>query len=131
MTTNDLASFPAGHPEWLPSGIQSVAILLAVFHNILAVVAFALCLKLFRRHRQMGWVLVGAVFLEPLYVLLVHAINGEPLLYYQSETVHNGVLIVRYKFDFPVLYILSVIGLFMLAQRKDKSKEIVGLRISR
>ena len=129
MSTNELSSLPAGS-EWVPFGMQSAAIFLAVFHDVLAIVALILCVKLFCRHRQIGWLLIIPIFVAPLYMLIVHALKGEPLIYYRSERLlPDGALQVSYKWDLPVFYFISVIGLFLLARQKgdghseDKSTE--------
>ena len=95
--------------------METIAIISHLLHYALAVVAAILCVRLFRRQRQFGWLLVGVVFLEPLLLLAMRAFRGRPLLSYETQTVgSDGVLHITYRLDFPVLYILAVIGLFML-----------------
>ena len=104
--------------------MEIIAIISYLLHYVLAVVAVILCVKLFRRRCQFGWLLVGAVFLEPLALLVMRAFRGRPLLSYETQTLgSDSVLHVNYRLDFPVLYILGVIGLFLLFRgtRHDKS----------
>jgi uncharacterized membrane protein len=97
--------------------MEIIAIISHLLRYVLAVVAVILCVMLFRRQRQFGWLFVGAVFLEPLLLLVMRAFRGRPLLSYKTQALgSDGVLHVNYQWDFPVLYILTVIGLFLLVR---------------
>lgn len=120
MTTNDLASIPVGS-EWLPFGMQSVAILLDVSHDILAVVAFILCLVLFRRHRQTGWLFVSAVFLEPLWILLLHALKGETVDLLQVADAVEWLVECKLQIGFPgILHSFRYRIVYAHAQKRER-----------
>jgi hypothetical protein len=99
----------------------TIAIISHLLHYVLAVVAVILCVLLFWRQHQLGWLLVGAVFLEPLILLAIRAYRGRPLLSYKTQALgSDGVLHINYQWDFPVLYILAVIGLFLLVREASR-----------
>jgi hypothetical protein len=97
--------------------MEALALFSHLLHYVLAVVAVYLCVTLYRRHRQCGWLLVSAVFLEPFVLMLMRAVRGRPLLRYStSGPAVDGADQLTYNVDFPVLYILAVVGLFMLVR---------------
>jgi hypothetical protein len=60
---------------------------------------------------------VSGVFLEPFVLMLMRAVRDRPLLRYRtSGPAVDGVGQLTYNVDFPVLYILAVVGLFMLVR---------------
>ena len=88
----------------------------------MAILAIYFCITLFRRHGACGWLLLGAVFLEPFVLLIMRAIHGHPLLTYKTMSAgSDGIGVISYKVDFPVLYIISVIGLFLLVRQSQKT----------
>ena len=103
--------------------MEALAIISHLLHFVLAILAVYFCVSLFRRHRECGWLLVSVVFLEPFVLLLMRAIRGRPLLAYKSVSAgSDGIMQVSYRMDFPFLYIIAVIGLFMLV--RDSQKKI-------
>jgi len=97
--------------------MEAIAITSHLLHYILASLAVTFCIMLFRHYRQVGWLLVCEVFLEPFAVLLMRAIRGRPLLPYRTMGAGpDGIMHVNYSMDFPVLYILAVVGLFLLVR---------------
>ena len=94
-----------------------IAIISHLVHYALAILAMILCVTLFLRQHQVGWLLVGAVFVEPLLLLVMRAFRGHPLFSYKTQALgSDGILHVNYQMDFPVLYILAVVGLFLLVR---------------
>lgn len=72
--------------------MESLALFSHLLHYVLAVVAVYFCVTLYRRHRQCGWLLVSAVFLEPFVLMLTRAVRDRPLLRYQtSGPAEDGV----------------------------------------
>jgi hypothetical protein len=78
----------------------------------------------------LGWLFVSAIFLEPFYLLVVRAIRGRPLLAYKTVSAgSDSFMHVTYRWDFPLFYILAVVGLFLLfrqSQRKIGGHDVVA-----
>ena len=101
--------------------MEALAIISHLLHFVLAILAIYFCVTLFHRHRACGWLLVSAVFLEPFVLLLMRAIRGRPLLAYKTVSAGaDGIMQVSYRMDFPFLYLIAVIGLFMLVRDSQK-----------
>jgi hypothetical protein len=98
--------------------MEALAIISHLLHYALALAALYCCVTLFRRQRQVGWLFVSAVFLEPFVLLLMRAFHSRPLLRYKTigDVGPDGVLNISYNFNFPFLYILAVAGLFILVR---------------
>src|SRR5450432_2386791 len=97
--------------------MEVIAVISHLAHYILAAVAIVLCVILYRRQRKCGWLLVGTVFREPFVLLVMRAIHGRPLFSYKTQSLgSDGVLHINYQWDFPVLYVLAVIGLYLLVR---------------
>jgi hypothetical protein len=104
--------------------MEALALLSHLFHFVVAGLAVYFCAKLFLHHRARGWLLLGAVFLEPFVRPLIRAASGRPLLPYKSVTPStDGILHVNYKMDFQFLYLISVIGLFLLFRDSRKKPQ--------
>ena len=100
---------------------EALAIFSHLLHYVLAVAAVYFCVTLFRRGRGLGWLLLSAVFCEPFYLLFMRAIRGRPLLAYKSVSAgSDGIMQVSYRLDFPFLYILAVIELFLLFRQSQR-----------
>ena len=109
--------------------METIAIILHLLHYVLALLAVIFCIILFRHHRQIGWLLICAVFLEPFVLLVMRAVRGRPLLPYRAMvTGPDGIMHVGYRMDFSVFYIVAVVGLFLLVWeiRRDRSTSNVG-----
>jgi len=105
--------------------MEALAIISHILHFVLAIVAICFCVTLFRRHRACGWLMLSAVFLEPFVLLLMRSIRGRSLLAYKTvSTGSDGIMEISYRVDFPFLYIVAVIGLFMLARRSQNGELI-------
>jgi hypothetical protein len=105
--------------------MELLVITLHLLRFALAILAVGFCVTLFRRHHACGWLFVSAVFYEPFALLAMRAIRGRPLLAYKTVSAgSDGVMQVSYHADFPILYIVAVIGLFMLVRGSQKKTEI-------
>ncbi len=95
----------------------ALAIISHLLHYVLATLAVACCVTLFRRHRAVGWIFVSAVFAEPFLLLAMRAIRGLALLPYKTMTTDaDGILQVSYRMNFPFLYLVAVAGLLLLVR---------------
>jgi hypothetical protein len=96
--------------------METIAIVSRLSTYLFALLAVILCIVLFRRQRQFGWLLVSVVFIQPFYALLMRAVHGQPLLTYKLVGVapdgHQTVNV-----DFPFFYIVAIIGLYLLVQK--------------
>jgi hypothetical protein len=105
--------------------MEALAIISHLLRYVLAILAVYFCVTLFRQRRACGWLFVSAVFLEPFVLLVMRAVRGSPLLAYKTVSAgSDGIMLVGYRMDFPFLYIIAVVGLFMLvrdSQKKMKS----------
>jgi hypothetical protein len=103
--------------------MEIIAIISHLLRYVLAVTGIILCVILFRRRRQCGWLLIGAIFLEALVPLVGRVLHGSPLLFYKTQTVgSDGVAQINYRFDFPICYILAVIGLYLIFREIQDGK---------
>lgn len=99
------------------NSLHFVAITSHLLHFVVALLAIWCCILLFRHHRQRGWILLAAIFLEPFVLLVMRAIRARPLLPYRTYGgVVDGALQVNYRIDFPVLLIVAAVGLWMLVR---------------
>jgi hypothetical protein len=103
---------------------EIIAILLAASRFVLAAAGIVLCVLLFRRARNFGWLLVGVVFLEPFYRLAIRMARGLPLLNHWSHGKGrgDGVAIIVLNYDFPLYEICAVLGLWLLLRRVQREK---------
>lgn len=99
--------------------MEIIAITTQLSRYLFAALAVALCIMLFRRERQFGWLLVSVAFIPSFYALLMRAIHGRPLLTYMSSgTSPEGFARIGYRVDFPIFYLVAIIGLYLLVQQK-------------
>jgi hypothetical protein len=78
----------------------------------------AFCGVLFRRSRQRGWLLVSVAFMQPFWTLLLRAIHGRQLFTYMTVGVApDGSQRINYRVDFPVFYVVAIIGLYLLVRK--------------
>lgn len=104
--------------------MEALAIISHLLHFVLALSAIYFCVTLFRRHRACGWLLVSAVFLEPFVSLFMRAIRGRSLLAYKTVSAGaEGIAQITYRVDFPFLYTIAVVGLFLLVRDSQKNTE--------
>lgn len=95
--------------------MEALAILSHLLHYVLAVIAVTICLRLYRPQRQWGWLFLSAIFLEPFVLLVMRVLNGRPLMPY--KVVNHGadlIMNVTYRYNFPFLYLLALVGLVLL-----------------
>jgi hypothetical protein len=101
--------------------MQSLAIISHLLHYALAVAGVYFCITLFRQRRVFGWLLLSAVFLEPLVLLVMRVFRGRSLLPYKTTALGpDGIAEVSYRMNLPFFYILAVVGLFMLVRESRK-----------
>lgn len=97
--------------------MEITALTFDLLHYLLTIVAGSLCLALFRRNRQWGWLLMSVAFLQPVGFLITRAVLGHPMLTYKFSTVGaDGLPSEIYRVDFPLLEMLAVIGLVLLVR---------------
>ena len=98
--------------------MEIIAIISQLSYYIFGALAVVLCVVLFRRQRQFGWLLVSVAFIQPFYALLMRAIHGRPLLTYMTVgRSPEGFQQISYRIEFPVFYIVAIIGLYLLVQK--------------
>jgi hypothetical protein len=104
--------------------MEALAISSHLVRYVLSILAVYFCITLFLRRRALGWLLVSALFLEPFLLLVMRAIHGRPLLAYKTVSAgSDGVMQASYHMDFSFLYLVAVIGLFMLVRGSQKKME--------
>jgi hypothetical protein len=99
-----------------------------IFVLVMAIFAVTCCIILYRHRHQFAWLLVSAVFLEPFVTVLIRAFEGRPLLRHaRTLPSTDGAIHVHQYFEFPVFYLLAVIGVFLLARsaHRNSSNESV------
>ena len=74
-------------------------------------------IKLAFQSRQLGWVFVGAIFLEPFILMAMRAFRGRQVIIYKTQTAAGGI---NFRWDFPVCEILALIGLLMLVRASGR-----------
>ncbi|MDD5141540.1 MAG: hypothetical protein PHY43_14925 [Verrucomicrobiales bacterium] len=95
--------------------MEAIAAILFYSRFVLAVVVMGLCIMLFRRYRQVGWLVLAAAFLEPFIHVLMSAVQGKPLLTYRAlGSVVNGAMQVKYRLELPVFYVVVATALLLL-----------------
>jgi hypothetical protein len=98
--------------------MQIIAIISLLSYYVSALLAVALCVMLFRQSRQRGWLLVSVAFMQPFWVLLSRAIHGRQLFTYMTVGVApDGSQRISYRVDFPVFYVVAIIGLYLLVRK--------------
>src|SRR5258708_28320487 len=96
---------------------EVVALLTQLSRYMLALVGIFLCVSLFRRSQKFGWLLLSALFLEPFYICVARLILGRPVFrLHTMGDVTGGVQKITFHYDFPLFYILAVVGLFLLTR---------------
>jgi hypothetical protein len=93
-----------------------IAATLYISRYPLAAAAIILCILLFRRGCNIGWLCLGVLFLEPFYYFAMRLIHGGRLLPYETigGLTPDGANKLMLTWDFPTLYIFAVLGLFLL-----------------
>jgi hypothetical protein len=103
--------------------METIAIISYLSYLVFALLAVILCVILFRYSRQRGWLLVSVTFLQPFWLLFIHAIQGRHLLPYMTVvTAPDGSQRTSVPIDFPVFYIVAIIGLYLLVQKARRDK---------
>jgi hypothetical protein len=98
--------------------MQTLAIIGAASYYVFAIIGVTLCVILFRHYRQLGWLLVSVAFGQPIYFLFWRIIRGRPLLYYiTATTAPDGSIKEFYRIDFPIYFIVAIIGLYLLVRK--------------
>jgi hypothetical protein len=90
----------------------------------LAAAAITLCILLFRRSGNIGWLLLSVVYIDPFYLFVMRLIKGYRLLPYMTirgPATIGGPANVTINFDFPVFLLFAVAGLYLL-YRKGKQE---------
>lgn len=101
--------------------MEIIAAILYFSNFLLSAVSASFAALLFRRHRQVGWLLLGVSFLWPFFSLAIRALHGHRLFPYHSEgSDSNGVAHVTYYWQIPGFYMLVVVALLLLI-RDDRN----------
>jgi hypothetical protein len=103
--------------------MEILAIACQVFAYLVYLLGIGCCLRLYRYEHNWGWLLFGAVYLEPFYWLIRRLISGRRLFPYTSLSVgEDGVQIVDYEFLVPSFVIISVAGLMLLVRASRSNR---------
>ena len=95
--------------------MEALAIASHLSRYVLAAAAVYFCIHLFRHYHRKGWLLLGVLFLEPFCLLVIRFAKHRPLLAYRAiGQGEGGVSELTYRMDFPLFYIVAVVGLFLL-----------------
>jgi hypothetical protein len=95
-----------------------IAAALCITHLILAAAAITFCILLFRCTKNIGWLFLSVGFIEPFYTVAWRVAWGLNPLWYSSHSIgRDGVPIEHLNFDVPVMFIFSVIGVYLLYRR--------------
>lgn len=95
--------------------MEALAILLQVLRLVIAACAVVFSFLLFRHYRRIAWLLLGALFAEPLLESLLRLLRGGSLLSHRVVSLGEGdIQTMTYRIEFPVLYYLAFIGLLMM-----------------
>ena len=98
--------------------METLAIIAATSYYVFAIIGVTLCVILFRHYRQYAWLLVSVAFGQPIWFLFWRLIHGRPLLYYiTATTAPDGSIRQGYHIDFPVFFIVAIIGLYLLVRK--------------
>ena len=92
----------------------------------IAVQAVHCCWTLYRQLRTPAFLFLGAIFCEPLALMVMRGLNGLPLIPYRTQALGaDGSSVVEIKMALPLFFYLGVIGLFILrrAFKPPASKE--------
>jgi hypothetical protein len=95
---------------------------------VLGAAAIALCVLLFRRSRNVGWLCLGVLFSEPFYLLALRIVQGRRIFPYvmSGGSTPGGAQELTIRFEIPILYILAVVGLFLLYRRAQRGTNESG-----
>jgi len=86
-----------------------------ILHLALAAAAITFCIQIFKRTQDGAWLFLGVVFVEPFVRVVGRLARGLPMLWYRGSSIgSDGVPRQSLHFDFPALYLLSAIGLYLL-----------------
>ena len=106
---------------------QATAGTVYILRYPLAAAAIAFCILLFRRGRNVGWLLLGVMFIDPFYQLVLRVIRGPRLLPYMTirgPTTFGGPANVTMNFDFPMFLVFGVAGLYLLYHKGKPAEEV-------
>ena len=107
----------------MPRALEFIAAALFFSNYVLAAAAVALCIRLFRLHRQAGWLVLGVAFLAPFETSLLRLAHGMRLLTYRSVgTDQYGVAQLTFNLQFPGFYLVAVTALIMLIRSARRTK---------
>jgi hypothetical protein len=96
---------------------EIVAAILYFSNYVLGVVAMYFCVVLFRRYRNIGWLVLGSSFLYPFVYLAMRIAAHRRLLTYRIVgTTSGGLASVTYNYEVPGFLILAVAALCLLAR---------------
>jgi hypothetical protein len=97
--------------------------LLDVSRFPLELLGIYLCVILFRRNRQWGWLLLSGVFLTTFFNLGVNMLlHDQPFpLRYKKVSYEEGLMVQSISYRIPVWQLFAVSGLFLIAREKQKS----------
>jgi|GEM_PF-4779242 len=105
--------------------MEAIAIALYLSRYLLAVAAVSFCILLFRYSHRIGWLFLGALFLEPFFGILIRLSHGRRLLAYRKSSAdEDGIAVLNYTWDVPVFYFVAVVGLFLLFREARSCKLI-------
>jgi hypothetical protein len=102
--------------------MEIIAIICQGIPYVAGIVGFACCFRMYQSGRNWAWLLVGCAYLQPFLLVLMRLLRGRPIFPYKSSSLgSDGVLVVNYNFEIPVLVILSVVGLVLLVRAQHAS----------
>jgi len=94
-----------------------------VLHLALAAAAITFCIRIFQRTQDGACLFLGVVFVEPFVRVIGRLARGLPMLWYQSSGIgSDGAPRQILHFDFPALYLLSAIGLYLLYRKYGQDR---------
>jgi hypothetical protein len=103
--------------RFVHSFIEILAATLHYLNYVLTAIAIGLCIRLFRVHRNRGWLVLAAAFLAPFAAAILRLAHGGSLTTYRSiQMGADGIAVVTYRLEFPGFYALVVIGLLLLVR---------------
>ena len=101
--------------------MEILALALQVVKLAVASVAVYFCVALFRRRGGAGWLALSGLFGEPFLLLFMRLLQGGS--FFSVQTTHGAageIPVVTYSFDFPILYYLAFVGLFLIFRQERR-----------
>src|SRR3954453_22191186 len=102
--------------------MDAVAIFLQVLKYGVSVLGVRYCMMLFRQYRQPAWLLIGPLFAEPWFLLILRAVRGQTWFVYRrfsSDALSHAT--VTYVMEFQVLQIMALLGLYLLVRQSREA----------